>query len=95
MKIVSTETDKYQDTTTLTPPSPRTDGKPPPTSAIRFLYSVFFPLDFNVPPEYRINSYIREKLAPFKLSRYGEDVLFYLYYTNEGDILQFAAAAEL
>ena len=92
IKIVST--DKYQDTTTLTPPSPRTDGKPP-TSAIHFLYSVFFPLDFNVPPEYRINSYIREKLAPFKLSRYGEDVLFYLYYTNEGDILQFAAAAEL
>lgn len=52
-------------------------------------------IDFNVPPEYRINSYIREKLAPFKLSRYGEDVLFYLYYTNEGDVLQLAAAAEL
>ena len=52
-------------------------------------------IDFNVPPEYRINSYIREKLAPFKLVRYGEDVLFYLYYTNEGDVLQLAAAAEL
>ncbi|CAB3980098.1 CCR4-NOT transcription complex subunit 2-like, partial [Paramuricea clavata] len=52
-------------------------------------------IDFNVPPEYRINSYIREKLAPFKLGRYGEDVLFYLYYTNEGDVLQLAAAAEL
>ncbi len=48
-----------------------------------------------MPPEYRINSYIREKLAPFKLVRYGEDVLFYLYYTNEGDVLQLAAAAEL
>lgn len=52
-------------------------------------------IDFNVPPEYRINSYIREKLAPIKLGRYGEDVLFYLYYTNEGDVLQLAAAAEL
>ena len=56
---------------------------------------VFLSSDFNVPPEYRINSYIREKLAPFKLGRYGEDVLFYLYYTNEGDVLQLAAAAEL
>lgn len=52
-------------------------------------------IDFNVPPEYRINSYIREKLASIKLGRYGEDVLFYLYYTNEGDVLQLAAAAEL
>ncbi|XP_046845670.1 CCR4-NOT transcription complex subunit 2-like [Xenia sp. Carnegie-2017] len=52
-------------------------------------------IDFNVPPEYRINSFIREKLSSFKLGRYGEDVLFYLYYTNEGDVLQLAAAAEL
>lgn len=35
------------------------------------------------------------QLAPIKLSRYGEDLLFYLYYTNGGDILQLAAAAEL
>ncbi|XP_032237724.2 CCR4-NOT transcription complex subunit 2 [Nematostella vectensis] len=52
-------------------------------------------IDYHVPPEYRINSFIREKLAPIKLSRYGEDLLFYLYYTNGGDILQLAAAAEL
>ena len=35
------------------------------------------------------------QLAPIKLGRYSEDVLFYLYYTNEGDVLQVAAAAEL
>ena len=35
------------------------------------------------------------QLAPIKLSRYTEDLLFYLYYTNGGDILQLAAAAEL
>ena len=35
------------------------------------------------------------QLAPIKLSRYSEDLLFYLYYTNGGDILQLAAAAEL
>ena len=35
------------------------------------------------------------QLAPIKLSRYNEDLLFYLYYTNGGDILQLAAAAEL
>lgn len=52
-------------------------------------------IDYHVPSEYRINSFIRDKLAPIKLSRYGEDLLFYLYYTNGGDILQLAAAAEL
>ncbi len=35
------------------------------------------------------------QLAPIKLSRYGEDLLFYLYYTHGGDVLQLAAAAEL
>ena len=35
------------------------------------------------------------QLAPIKLSRYAEDLLFYIYYTNGGDILQLAAAAEL
>lgn len=52
-------------------------------------------IDYHVPSEYRINSFIRDKLAPIKLSRYSEDLLFYLYYTNGGDILQLAAAAEL
>ncbi|RMX41896.1 hypothetical protein pdam_00006627 [Pocillopora damicornis] len=52
-------------------------------------------IDYHVPSEYRINSFIRDKLAPIKLSRYTEDLLFYLYYTNGGDILQLAAAAEL
>ncbi|KAM7430102.1 CCR4-NOT transcription complex subunit 2 [Porites harrisoni] len=52
-------------------------------------------IDYHVPSEYRINTFIRDKLAPIKLSRYSEDLLFYLYYTNGGDILQLAAAAEL
>uniref|UniRef100_T2M3N6 CCR4-NOT transcription complex subunit 2 n=1 Tax=Hydra vulgaris TaxID=6087 RepID=T2M3N6_HYDVU len=52
-------------------------------------------IDFYAPQEYLISSYIRDKLAPIKLGRYGEDLLFYLYYTNCGDILQLAAAAEL
>merc|ERR1719282_1550450 len=38
---------------------------------------------------------IREKLAPVKLNRYKDDILFYMFYTNVGDVLQMAAAAEL
>ncbi|XP_038078508.1 CCR4-NOT transcription complex subunit 2-like [Patiria miniata] len=52
-------------------------------------------IDFHVPQEYITNMHIRDKLAPIKLSRYGEDLLFYLYYTHGGDVLQLAAAAEL
>jgi len=37
----------------------------------------------------------REKLAPIKLNRYQEDLLFYVFYTYFGDALQLAAAAEL
>jgi CCR4-NOT transcription complex subunit 2 len=37
----------------------------------------------------------REKLAPVKLNRYKDDLLFYMFYTNVGDVLQLAAAAEL
>ena len=37
-------------------------------------------IDFPVPGEYHINLFIRDKLAPIKLHRYGEDLLFYLYY---------------
>ena len=39
--------------------------------------------------------YCREKLAPVKLNRYKDDILFYMFYTNVGDVLQLAAAAEL
>lgn len=52
-------------------------------------------IDFHVPAEYLTNIYIREKLAPIKLNRYGEDLLFFLFYMNGGDVLQLAAAAEL
>ncbi|KAM3961215.1 CCR4-NOT transcription complex subunit regena [Aphomia sociella] len=52
-------------------------------------------LDYHVPPEYLINGSIREKLAPLRLNRYKEDLLFYLFYCFVGDVLQIAAAAEL
>uniref|UniRef100_A0AAZ3QFQ3 CCR4-NOT transcription complex subunit 2 n=1 Tax=Oncorhynchus tshawytscha TaxID=74940 RepID=A0AAZ3QFQ3_ONCTS len=45
-------------------------------------------IDFHVPSEYLTNIHIRDKLAAIKLSRYGEDLLFYLYYMNGGDLLQ-------
>lgn len=52
-------------------------------------------IDYHVPPEYLINMSIREKLAPLKLNRYKEDLLFYLFYCFVGDVLQLAAASEL
>ena len=52
-------------------------------------------IDFHVPHEYLTNQAIREKLAPVKLNRYKDEVLFYMFYTNVGDVLQLAAAAEL
>lgn len=52
-------------------------------------------IDIYAPQEYLISSFIRDKMPPIRLSLYGEDLLFYLYYTNCGDILQLAAAAEL
>jgi len=52
-------------------------------------------IDFYVPTEYLTNIYIREKLAPIKFNRYQEDLLFFLFYVNGGDVLQLAAAAEL
>ncbi|XP_061617736.1 CCR4-NOT transcription complex subunit 2-like isoform X10 [Phyllopteryx taeniolatus] len=52
-------------------------------------------IDFHVPSEYLTNIHIRDKLAAIKLSRYGEDLLFYLYYMNGGDLLQPLAAVEL
>ncbi|KAG9342663.1 hypothetical protein JZ751_016100 [Albula glossodonta] len=51
--------------------------------------------NFHVPSEYLTNIHIRDKLAAIKLSRYGEDLLFYLYYMNGGDLLQLLAAVEL
>lgn len=36
-----------------------------------------------------------EKLAPLKMTRYKEELLFYLFYTYTGDVLQILAAAEL
>ena len=64
-------------------------------SWLPLFFLFFFFADFYAPPEYLISTSIRDKLAPIKLGRYGEDLLFYLYYTNCGDILQLAAAAEL
>ncbi|XP_055000865.1 LOW QUALITY PROTEIN: CCR4-NOT transcription complex subunit 2-like [Sorex araneus] len=52
-------------------------------------------IDFHVPPEYLTNIHIRDKLAKIKFGRYGEDLLFYLYYMNGGDVLQHLAAVEL
>ncbi|KAG6457537.1 hypothetical protein O3G_MSEX010341 [Manduca sexta] len=52
-------------------------------------------MDYHVPPEYLINGSIREKLAPLRLNRYKEDLLFYLFYCFVGDVLQIAAASEL
>lgn len=52
-------------------------------------------IDFHVPSEYLVNQSIKDKLAPIKLNRYGEDLLFFLFYMFSGDILQLAAAAEL
>ncbi|XP_048864926.1 CCR4-NOT transcription complex subunit 2 isoform X2 [Brienomyrus brachyistius] len=52
-------------------------------------------IDFHVPSEYLTNIHIRDKLAQIKLPRYGEDLLFYLYYMNGGDLLQLLAAVEL
>lgn len=52
-------------------------------------------IDFHVPPEYLTNAVIRDKLAPVKLNRYQEDLLFYLFYTNASDAMQLAASLEL
>merc|ERR1719383_1617022 len=52
-------------------------------------------IDYHVPQEYLTNTMIRDKLAPIKLSRYGDDLLFFLFYVFPGDVLQIATAAEL
>ncbi|RWS25452.1 hypothetical protein B4U80_07833 [Leptotrombidium deliense] len=52
-------------------------------------------IDYPVPQEYLINHQIRDKLAPIKLGRYGDDTLFFLFYMFPNDMIQVAAASEL
>ncbi|XP_055384296.1 regulator of gene activity [Condylostylus longicornis] len=52
-------------------------------------------IEYNVPPEYLINASIRDKLSSLALKKYKDDLLFFLFYTNVGDVMQLAAAAEL
>lgn len=52
-------------------------------------------IDFHVPPEYLVNLSIREKLSGLTLKKYKDDLLFFLFYTSVGDVMQLAAAAEL
>jgi len=59
-------------------------------------------IEFPVPHEYNISdqrhdfvSSIKEKLAPLKMTRYKDELLFYLFYNYVGDVLQVLAAAEL
>ncbi|RWS05638.1 hypothetical protein B4U79_10146, partial [Dinothrombium tinctorium] len=52
-------------------------------------------IDYPVPQEYLINHQIRDKLAPIKLTRYGDDTLFFLFYMFPNDMIQVAAASEL
>ncbi|UYV68551.1 CNOT2 [Cordylochernes scorpioides] len=52
-------------------------------------------IDYYVPIEYLVNHNIKEKLATVKFNRYGDDLLFFIFYMYSGDILQLAAANEL
>ncbi|KAM7300292.1 CCR4-NOT transcription complex subunit 2 [Ixodes scapularis] len=52
-------------------------------------------IDYHVPSEYIINQSIRDKLAGIKLNRYGDDLLFFIFYMFGGDMLQLLAACEL
>lgn len=47
------------------------------------------------PPEYINNYRIKEELPPVELSRYPDDVLFYLFYVYVGDLMQMVASFEL
>lgn len=62
---------------------------------ITFLFCRAQDVEFNVPPEYLINFAIRDKLTAPVLKKLQEDLLFFLFYTNIGDIMQLMAAAEL
>lgn len=52
-------------------------------------------IDYPVPSEYIVNYQIKDKLAKVDMNRYHEDLLFYLFYTNGGDMLQLQAATAL
>ena len=52
-------------------------------------------IDYHVPQEYIINMRIRDKLAPIRLNKYCDELLFFLYYNNGNDILQMYANYEL
>lgn len=52
-------------------------------------------IDYPVPSEYLINVAIRDKLSQMKMKQYKDDLLFFLFYTNCGDVMQLAAASEL
>jgi CCR4-NOT transcription complex subunit 2 len=53
-------------------------------------------IDYPVPSEYLINVSIRDKLAPMsKMKHFKDDLLFFLFYTNCGDVMQLMAANEL
>lgn len=56
-----------------------------------------YEIDFPVPSEYLIHHQIKDKLASLKdkLSRYGEDILFFLFYMFPNDYNQIAASQEL
>ncbi|XP_077545962.1 CCR4-NOT transcription complex subunit 2-like [Haemaphysalis longicornis] len=52
-------------------------------------------IDHRVPAEYTIDESVRERLGGIRMDRYGEDVLFFVFYTFPGDLLQVQSAAEL
>ncbi|CAG0879234.1 unnamed protein product [Cyprideis torosa] len=52
-------------------------------------------VSYPVPSEYIVSPSIRDSLAPLNLCRYGDDLLFYIFYMYVQDLLQIAAAAEL
>lgn len=56
-----------------------------------------YEIDYQVPSEYLIHNQIKDKLALIrdKLNRYGEDILFFLFYMFPNDVLQIAASNEL
>uniref|UniRef100_A0A914YEK1 NOT2/NOT3/NOT5 C-terminal domain-containing protein n=1 Tax=Panagrolaimus superbus TaxID=310955 RepID=A0A914YEK1_9BILA len=52
-------------------------------------------IECNVPDEYRTSNHIKDKLPPIKLSKLGDDTLFYLFYNCPGEAYQMVAAHEL
>jgi len=52
-------------------------------------------IDMFVPSEYRTNALISDKLTVIKPSKWGEDLLFWMFYSNPNDHMQLQAADEL